>query len=66
MATFSDLIMAMKWILKYWICQKRENRSGRLVSLNPRSDCQFPRSRKGQVYDGGRGALPEFLCALWL
>ena len=37
------------------------------VSLNgQRSDCQFPRSRKGQVYDGGRGALPEFLCALWL
>ena len=31
-----------------------------------RSDCQFPRSRKGQVYGRYRGALPEFLRTLWL
>ena len=27
------LKMAMKWILKYWICQKPRKSSGRLVSM---------------------------------
>ena len=37
-----------------------------LPKTESRSDCQFSRSRKGQVYDRGRRALPEFLCSLWL
>ena len=31
-----------------------------------RSDSQFSRPRKGQVYDWCRGTLPEFLCSIWL
>ena len=44
---------------------KTRKSSGRLVSM-VKIRLSISRSRKGQVYDGGRGALPEFLCALWL